>query len=67
MTDSLLWWAVGVGQASMLELDKRIWLLATLDVTFPIVRPAARLEPGGDVLRPGVIGAQAYLGVLCRY
>lgn len=67
MSDSILWWSFGLGQASMLELRERIWLLATLDFQFPIARPAARLEPGGDVLRPGVVGAQAYFGILCRY
>jgi hypothetical protein len=67
LSDSIWWSSFGLGQASLLELRERIWLLATLDFHFPIARPAARLEPGGDVLRPGVIGAQAYLGVFCRY
>ena len=55
---------IGFGATRTME---PMLLQAALDVHVPLARPAARLDPGGDAFRPGTVGAQAYLGALCRY
>ncbi len=67
ISDSINWWAIGVGQVLFVELAEPFFLRAALDLYVPLARPAARLEPGGDVLRPAPVGAQAYLGPVWRY
>ena len=67
LSDAIEWWSINVGNVFLWEVQSLFFLQAALDVYFPVTRPAARLDPGGDAFRPGPLGVQAYLGALCRY
>lgn len=67
LSDTITWWSFGVGNVVLWEVHELFFLQAALDVYVPLARPAARLEPGGDAFRPGPVGAQAYVGAVCRY
>jgi hypothetical protein len=67
LPDTIEWWSISAGSVFLWEVQSLFFLQAALDVHFPVTRPAARLDPGGDAFRPGPLGVQAHLGALCRY
>ena len=65
-TETIDWWSITVGNVIRADLGRLFGVQLALDLTVPLSRPAVQLDPGGDVLRPSQIGAQAYLAGVCR-
>ena len=67
LSETVYWSSLTFGNVISADLGRSFGAQLALDLTVPFSRPAARLDPGGDVLRPSQIGAQAYLAGVCRF
>jgi len=61
------WLAMTAGTVTNVDFGHSLGAALALDFVVPFGRPAALLEPGGDVLRASKIGAQAYFAGVFRF